>query len=755
MKSQRLRKIAWTLAPIGALAAIVFCSRLWSNWRPAILEPETTAIYRQTNGVWQRAPELPGRADSLRSSSNGTLWALTNLHEGGDAFARLDGGSWRIYRAKDTGLKNMWISGYDFALDGEEIWAASYKAVLHWDGRRWQTYPDVHASVIAASGGRAWALDEKGRLSQFEAGQWKALEVEPPAEDWDQERYWPGHLVRTGDGALWFARNRLWRSDCKTWREIKVDSDFPRMLGVSGDRVWVWDGRRVRSISADGEEQIEYRARQTGLEPGEENVYQAVSRNGVTYLATERGVVQFDGTNWTRLAAMGFGVRTVRGIALGSAGELWAIGVTPNPAYRYTRLISIFVPLAMGLAALAIPIWMVRRAKREKLAESQRVRQAVELATGAAPEQFERVERRLTRESTWLGASVSVMLPLVSLIAYAILGVFWRKAPTWTFLALAIVFHGLHVLWKSLLKRTPKPWDPIQPGGPGYDWSEVRKVLPGTLGIFLLMNFDVIQRYFGDPIVWVLGGLAAWFLYQGLTGHFLSRALKNAEYDEAGKVVLKFRFHSPDGARSLRLRALALLLAGRYREAEEVSRRAVAETRNSGEQAYCLEHLGNALMEQGRYEEAQRSLEAAVHARPGFRRAYRGMAEILLRQHKDPQRALEYVEQIVGASGPSWNRLGINGEVRDDYWALKAWALAELGRSEEVAGAIENAIRLTSVKDKPSAAMMYYRVGMAMQAIGNDARSAEYFERVRQADPEGRAGKLARAALGERPVFRT
>jgi hypothetical protein len=51
-------------------------------------------------------------------------------------------------------------------------------------------------------------------------------------------------------------------------------------------------------------------------------------------------------------------------------------------------------------------------------------------------------------------------------------------------------------------------------------------------------------------------------------------------------------------------------------------------------------------------------------------------------------------------------------------------------------------------------AITCYRAGMAMEAMGQAEQSADYLRRARDSDPEGRAGKLAKAALGERSVFR-
>jgi tetratricopeptide (TPR) repeat protein len=198
---------------------------------------------------------------------------------------------------------------------------------------------------------------------------------------------------------------------------------------------------------------------------------------------------------------------------------------------------------------------------------------------------------------------------------------------------------------------------------------------------------------------------------------------------------------------ALRQSGAVLLVAGRYREAEEVLRRAAARQATGLEQAGTLDYLGNVLMEQSRYDEAMRSFQAARHAAPGSRRPYRGMAETLLRQGKNPEQALEYVEGIVGSSGPSARGRLLSDRVQDDYWALKAWALGQLGRSAEVAPAIEKALKATSRKSRPDLAATYYRAGMAMEAVGNASAARDYFKRAVELDPTGRRGTLAQAAL--------
>jgi tetratricopeptide (TPR) repeat protein len=130
------------------------------------------------------------------------------------------------------------------------------------------------------------------------------------------------------------------------------------------------------------------------------------------------------------------------------------------------------------------------------------------------------------------------------------------------------------------------------------------------------------------------------------------------------------------------------------------------------------------------------------------------MAELILRQGRDPVRALEYVERIAGPSGPSRSRFRLRRQPLDDYWALKAWALAQLGRGAEVARVIAEAIRRTNPKSRPDLASTYRRLGLAMRAIEREAEAEEYLKKARDADPQGRWSKLARAALGEKRVWR-
>jgi Flp pilus assembly protein TadD len=489
--------------------------------------------------------------------------------------------------------------------------------------------------------------------------------------------------------------------------------------------------------------------------PPDADVNQVSEAGGRTWVATNRSIVEFDGSAWRRLP-LPENVHALTSPRPTPGGELFAIGMTLRLGWWRSRLVEVLVvPLLLTLGILAVPVWIVRRHKRHQLSEHLRLQQAVAHATGAVPEEFARDERLLTKQSSWWSAIAAVSVLVVAWAGYSIVRIFWPKAPSWMFLVIALALHALMMLGQSLVKRTPKPWDPIEPGSPGFDWGPTRRALPGSLAVFFLMNIGAFPKWMGDPVLWVLYGIMAVTWHRTVENWLLIQAIKRGDYEGGLKVIRRFRFYNPDGAEALKRRGHLLLLAGRFREAEEVLRRAVAGLRSRNNQANALEYLGDALQEQGRPDEARRSYEAALHAAPGIRRPYRGMAELVLRQGRDPAQALEYVDRIVGQAGRSPIPSTISGQAKDDYWSLKAWALAEMGRGGEVAAAVAEAIRVTNPKSRPDMAATYRRLGLAMRALDRQAEADEYLKKARDADPKGRWSALASAALSERTVFRS
>jgi tetratricopeptide (TPR) repeat protein len=760
-QSLRPKKLAWIqslLLPVLVAALLIAALYKWIEWEPAFLRPSHNELFQVRNGTWQRLPELRGEVETLRVSAGGTVWALYWHNTVGSELARLDRPSWRVFKPADFGTPGVDLSG-GFVMDGEQVWAATGEGVLHWDGHHWNCYRDAigkeGASSIAVANGKVWVIDDSGNLSHFDGSQWTRQKVELPGAKWDSsEDYSSPELALTDDGSLWIVRDGVWRSDGPQWVAAKLDGEDltdASLVGSTGKGVWLWSDGSLLLVGPGGTLE-EFGSADMGFS-ARESLNEVVRTGDRTYAATTLGIREFDGVKWRRLASPRNGVKSVVSIRADAGGGLFAIGNIPNPRARLGRFLQAAVPLALSLGLLVVPVWMVRRHKRDRLTEHQRLQQAVAHATGAVPEEFARDERLLQRQSSWWAATAAVGVVVGAMMAYSITRFFWPAEPPWMFLAIALALHAVVTLGQTLVRRTPKPWDPIEPGGPRFDWAPTLRAVPASLVVFVLMNFGAVQKWMGDPIrlLYVIPAMMWYWFFEQVV---MNSAIRRGDYDGALRVVRRFRFCNPEGGAALRQRGLVLLIAGRFGEAEVALRRAVATLRSRAAQARALEYLGDVLLEQGRYEDAQRSYEAALHALPGFRRPYRGMAELLLRQGGDPARALECVENIVGSSGPSRNRFTLNGQSRDDYWSLKAWALAEAGRGAEVERAVAEAIKFTTSKSGPDLAATYRRLGLAMHAMDRQAEAEEYWKKAKDADPHGRWSALARAALGEKSVWR-
>jgi hypothetical protein len=716
---------------------------MWTSYRARSTNP----IFRQTKNGWEQLPRPAGFPERLRISSKGTVWVLT---WGRTGLSRWDGSRWRSVKVTDT--KTSYIDG-NFALDGEEVWAPTEHGVWHWDGQSWHSYSEVPArwgASTVAGDGQVWMVDRSGKIFHFAKGKWSSQKLVLPGMTVEQSAEEEGpQLARTADGSVWLVSQRVWRLYGDFWLPVIADRkllDNVTLLGAAGDRLWLMETSGIRAVSANGSSQS-YTAAETGI-PDDGALYDVASDGRLTWFATGTGVVEFDGSHWRKIPRLSERVPGTHAIAAAPDGTLWAIGMTPGGLFRSRSLIYLnFLP---GLGLLGGWIWLVQRLRRRGLQDHRRVVQAVQHATGEVPVELEIGERKLA-SSGWVWA----LYIFGGTLAFYFLRKIWPQAPYWMIPVLVIAVHLVITFQQSLVKRKPQAWDPIGPGAPSqYDWGKTLKSVGGAALFILVFNAD---RF---PALRLLRGYTFWAAlavvigYKSLGLRLMNQAIRRADYDGALKINRWFHFYNPSGSEALRMSGHILLMAGRYREAEDALRRSFTSSHAAATYGMALEFLGDTLMEEGRYDEAQRSFEAALHTFTWLRRPYRGMAEMLLRQGKDPQKALQYVESIIDFAGLSRLQIKNNGRPQDDYWSLKAWALACAGRSSEVAGAIENALKATSPKCLPDLAATHYRAGMAMQTLGNGSEAKEHFRRAVEYDPQGRRGKLASAAMRDAGVWR-
>lgn len=740
-------------APLILLAVMLAAGAATMQWIHA-RALRGNPIFRQTKRGWQQVPAPAGFAERLRVSSSGAVWVRT---WGRTAMSRWNGSAWEHYKETGSSPKTAYSDG-DFALDGEQVWAPTEKGVLYWDGKRWWCYHEAPAgpgTSIVAGAGRVWMVDPAGKFSRFERGTWVNEKLALPGRNWqDIPEAGAPQLARTDDGTVWLVWAKIWRLDGVRWVPFPgAVPDRPLvdeyLIGTTGNRVWLSDDFGLRSISMEPSGNAVYSPEATGLN-GPVIARDVASHGTLMWFASTDGLIQFDGSQWRRLPPFDEGVKIAHRISAAPDGTLWVIGLSSGGLFRNAWYLLVLLAL-LPLALIGASVWFFQRLRRQQLQQHQRAAQALQYATGEVPAELEIGERRLT-------SSVMVWILLVfgTAIAFILLRRFWQRAPYWLVPVIAIAIHLAITFQQSLVKRKPKPSDPIGPGAPPqYDWGKTLKAVAGGTFFLLVLNanrFPMI-KFLRGYAVWAC--VAAWMGYKALGLRWMNQAARRGDYDAALKIIRWFHFYNPSGMEPLRLSGHILLLAGRYREAEDSLRRSLSSSRVAETYGLALEYLADTLMEQVRYDEAARCYQAALHSFPWVHRPYRGMTEMLLRQGKDNQQALVTVEKIIDFAGLSWVHRKANGRPQDDYWALKAWALARAGRSSEVAAAIENALKATDPKCLPDLAATHYRAGMAMQALGNMSQAKRHFVRAVEVDPHGRRGMLAKAAMREASVWGT
>jgi len=269
----------------------------------------------------------------------------------------------------------------------------------------------------------------------------------------------------------------------------------------------------------------------------------------------------------------------------------------------------------------------------------------------------------------------------------------------------------------------------IKPGPGTSIWGFV------ALGTLPLVLFFGIRRipWGAIPFLWVWAALRSADYDESLRRIDSTPGLKTAPYDE------------------LFFKGTVLSLAGRQAEAEALLRDGLvkADGQNRGAQAMLLENLGDVLLRQGRYAEADAAYAGSTEILPDRGNAYGGRAEVLLRQGQDPQRALKLVDQAIGLKRATFLGRRIDRHVLGEMWANQAWALARLGRHAEADAALEQAFQDTDRRFKPGLAAINERAGHLLLLRGDRSGAIKRWLAAREIDPQGVAGRMAVRALSE------
>jgi tetratricopeptide (TPR) repeat protein len=228
----------------------------------------------------------------------------------------------------------------------------------------------------------------------------------------------------------------------------------------------------------------------------------------------------------------------------------------------------------------------------------------------------------------------------------------------------------------------------------------------------------------------------------------------------------------PDG---LLDRGLGLSIAGKYAEAEQCYRQALANESKlkPRPRARLLICLGDALLDMDRFPESRGYLEAALAFGDPTGSCRASLSDWLLLQGADPREALAWAEQVLEASTDGLGEITSAGRigghlaslVRADRWARRAWALAVLGRQAESQESIDFALKLAdssfavlsryqgrggALMAKTLAAdrtFLYWHSGMAVLAMGQIGQAREHFKIASEAAPQLKCAARCREQL--------
>jgi len=206
-------------------------------------------------------------------------------------------------------------------------------------------------------------------------------------------------------------------------------------------------------------------------------------------------------------------------------------------------------------------------------------------------------------------------------------------------------------------------------------------------------------------------------------------------YDSALRWVSRSSFGNSD-VRALHQAGLILDLAGRLAEAERRYRTALAVLHDGS--AYPRERLhtslGSALVDLGRYAEAEECFERAIQLGDQTGISEDGLAEVRLAQGVEADKALAYVRRAIELW--KWRK----GRVHWIFYANQARALALLGRAEEARQSLARALG-EAEPGAPETADLHWRAGMALLALQQHEEAREHFRIGRDADPRGKYGR--------------
>lgn len=242
-----------------------------------------------------------------------------------------------------------------------------------------------------------------------------------------------------------------------------------------------------------------------------------------------------------------------------------------------------------------------------------------------------------------------------------------------------------------------------------------------------------------------------------LADRWTAEALYHGDYTGALQRLHRLALGLPN--RHILMReGTVLAFAGHFEEAEDRCRRAVGRSLEAGGHEAvsppALDCLATVLIDLKRFDEAHQWLDEALRKHPGFAPAQINLAELVLLESRHPEQALELIDEVL-ASDLSRAPKCPGRDLASEAAAIRAWALAACGKKREAEGAIRRAPDTVDQKFRPALAGVYWRTGMALEALHEHNSAVTHFHAAMKLDPDGKYGKRAQQQLQQHTMSDT
>jgi tetratricopeptide (TPR) repeat protein len=708
-------------------------------------------------GVIESAPNFA--ALEIRRAPDGTLWAINIMVA---TLYRYDGTSWNP--VSNSGASLLGVN--EIAFYENEVWLLMETELQVFDGASWKSYPleggtSSFKGFAVGSFGAA-VLDESGNITILQDGEWQHYQVDDFLGFEERNDYTFLSLISDGK-KLYLSGDGLVSFDGNRWRGEADYDPYALIIGQDEEHIWLvnydYGDELIRFEKSTGD--LDYI--DSPLLSSSAWIMQMDYDNGRYIFASDEGIVEYDGHDWTQSLAQGdIPLNTIRGAVLTDTGYIFSVIPLGEDEFRNSLLGIVISQVCGVLLVFAVVIPFFYSGYHESKAAQSRValtRKRLPDLLPDMPEYMPLYTSSNSKKRDWGGLKYTLGLLLKFLISFGLilpinlyLGLFcWLFLSFGDTLILALFKHNADAQSRAYLLRGI------------FSVALFSAFLSLVLGGFVLLVFQAIPfllQYVAQYLVIsialfifsIMGlGLFAMRLYTLIPYYFVMQPFWAGNPEKSLKRLGFMRRISPKDMSLLFHHGFMMLELGQWQEAEKLWREVITEAQNSnpGFLGPCLVNLANALQAQGKIDEALRLHEAAVKIQPESPGAYRELAQWYLHYSEYPQAAIEHTELMLHFAVKPRLNLTAERYMWGVHLYTRALALAVVGQKENALAMLERAFKESDKNKVPAQAFLRLYAGHVHKALGDTDTARRYYQEAKSINSAYSTYEFATKALAQ------